>query len=108
VTFRARVFLATALAALVPLTILTLGVRQEMERRLGKEALRRGEAAVQALGAELGRERERVAARLEALAEHLSTDNRFRLACRCNTRLSPARPVPLSQPTRCRNRWCFK
>ncbi|MBA3894384.1 MAG: HAMP domain-containing protein [Gemmatimonadales bacterium] len=79
-SFRARAFLAISLAVLAPLTILTLGVRREMDRRLGEEALRRGEAAVQALGAELGREHERVAARLEALAENLSTDNRFRLA----------------------------
>ena len=79
-SFRTRLFLATSLAVLVPLTVLALGVRREMDRRLGEESVRRGEAAVQALGAELGRERDRVAARLEALAKDLATDNRFRLA----------------------------
>ncbi|MBA3316628.1 MAG: HAMP domain-containing protein [Gemmatimonadales bacterium] len=79
-SFRGRLFLATSLALLVPLTVLALGVRREMDRRLSGESRRRGEAAVQALGAELARERERVAARLKALAVELSADNRFRLA----------------------------
>jgi two-component system, NtrC family, nitrogen regulation sensor histidine kinase NtrY len=80
VSFRARLFLATCLAVLVPLTILALGVRREMNRRLAEEAGRRGEAAVGALGTELARERERVSARLTALARDLTADNRFRLA----------------------------
>jgi hypothetical protein len=80
VSFRARLFLAIALAVLVPLTVLALGVRREMGRRLSEESRRRGDAAVQALGAELARERERVAARLAALAKDLSADNQFRRA----------------------------
>lgn len=79
-SFRSRLFLASALAVLVPLTILALGVRREMDRRLGEESLRRGAAALQALGTELDQEHERVSARLAALAEDLSADNRFRLA----------------------------
>ena len=79
-SFRARLFLATSFAVLVPLTVLALGVRREMDRRLNEESRRRGDAAVQALGTELARERERVAARLVALAKDLSADNRFRLA----------------------------
>ena len=79
-SFRARLFLATSLAVLVPLTVLALGVRREMDRRLSQESQRRGGAAVQALGAELARERERVVGRLVALAKDLSADNRFRLA----------------------------
>jgi signal transduction histidine kinase len=80
VSFRARLFLATSIAVLVPLTILALGVRREMNRRLTEESRRRGEAAISALGTELARERERVAARLGALARDLTGDNRFRLA----------------------------
>jgi signal transduction histidine kinase len=80
VSFRARLFLVSCLAVLVPLTTLALGVRREMGRRLSEESGRRGDAAVQALAAELARERERVSARLLALAKELSSDNRFRLA----------------------------
>jgi signal transduction histidine kinase len=80
VSFRVRLFLATSFAVLVPLTVLALGVRREMDRRLDEESRRRGSAAVQALDTELAREHERVAARLVALVEDLSTDNRFRLA----------------------------
>jgi signal transduction histidine kinase len=80
VSFRARLFLATCVAVLVPLTVLALGVRREMDRRLSEESHRRGDAAVRALGTELERERERVTAGLTALAEELTRDNRFRLA----------------------------
>jgi two-component system nitrogen regulation sensor histidine kinase NtrY len=80
VSFRTRLFLATSVAVLVPLTVLALGVRREMGRRLDEEARRRGGAAVQALGTELTRERERVVGRLIALVKELSADNRFRLA----------------------------
>ena len=79
-SFRARLFLATSFAVLVPLTVLALGVRREMDRRLNQESRRRGGAAVQALGTELARERERVVGRLVALVKDLSADNRFRLA----------------------------
>ncbi len=79
-SFRARLFLATSFAVLVPLTVLALGVRREMDRRLNQESHRRGGAAVQALGTELARERERVVGRLVALVKDLSADNRFRLA----------------------------
>jgi signal transduction histidine kinase len=80
VSFRSRLFLATCVAVLVPLTVLALGVRREMDRRLSEESRHRGDAAVRALGTELERERERVAAGLTALAEELTRDNRFRLA----------------------------
>jgi len=79
VSFRTRLFLVSALAVLVPLAVLAVGVRREMDRRLGDEARRRVSAAVDRLGLELARERERVTGRLEALARDLSGDNRFRL-----------------------------
>ena len=77
--FRGRLFVASTLAVLVPLAVLALGVRREMDRRLGDEARRRGAASVERLGAELAQERERLAARLGALAGDLAADNRFRL-----------------------------
>lgn len=78
-SFRARLFLVSTLAVLVPLAVLAFGVRREMDRRLGDEGRRRGAAAVGRLGVELARERERVVARLEALSRDLAADNRFRL-----------------------------
>jgi signal transduction histidine kinase len=78
-SFRGRLFLASTLAVLVPLAVLALGVRQEMDRRLGDESHRRGAAAVERLGAALALERERLAARLDALSRDLAADNRFRL-----------------------------
>lgn len=78
-SFRWRLFLISTFAVLVPLAVLALGVRREMDRRLGDESRRRGAAAVSRLGAELGRERERVVARLDALSRDLADDNRFRL-----------------------------
>ena len=78
-SFRARLFLVSTLAVLVPLAVLAFGVRREMDRRLGDEGRRRGAAAVGRLRVELARERERVVARLEALSRDLAADNRFRL-----------------------------
>ena len=78
-SFRWRLFLISTFAVLVPLAVLALGVRREMDRRLGDESRRRGAAAVSRLGEELGRERERVVARLDALSRDLANDNRFRL-----------------------------
>jgi signal transduction histidine kinase len=79
VSFRGRLFLASTLAVLVPLAVLALGVRREMDRRLGDESRRRGAVAVERLGADLVLERERIAARLDALSRDLIADNRFRL-----------------------------
>ena len=78
-SFRGRLFAATTLAVLLPLAVLALGVRREMDRRLGDESRRRVSASVERLTVELALERERVAARLEALARDLAADNRFRL-----------------------------
>ncbi|HEY7611976.1 MAG TPA: HAMP domain-containing sensor histidine kinase [Gemmatimonadales bacterium] len=78
-SFRGRLFLASTLAVLVPLAVLALGVRREMDRRLGDESRRRGAVAVERLGADLVLERERIAARLDALSRDLIADNRFRL-----------------------------
>jgi signal transduction histidine kinase len=79
-SFRARLFLALALAALVPLGVLALGVRREMTRRLTAEDTRRGDAAVAALRDDLARESAAVAARLSAWTAELARDNALRLA----------------------------
>ena len=78
-SFRARLFVASALALLAPLAVLAFGIRGEMERRLGEESRRRVDAAIERLRAELALERDRVATRVEALAGDLAADNRFRL-----------------------------
>ena len=80
VSFRARLFLALALAALLPLSALAFGVRREMTRRLTAENARRGDAAVAALRDDLARESAAVAARLATLAAELGRDNGLRLA----------------------------
>ena len=79
-SFRARLFLALALAALLPLSALAFGVRREMTRRLTAENARRGDAAVAALRDDLARESDAVAARLATLAAELGRDNGLRLA----------------------------
>ncbi|HEU4525916.1 MAG TPA: HAMP domain-containing sensor histidine kinase [Gemmatimonadales bacterium] len=78
-SFRWRLFVISTLAVLLPLAVLALGVRREMDRRLGEESSRRGAVAVARLGAELAGERERLVARLQALGRDLAADNRFRL-----------------------------
>jgi signal transduction histidine kinase len=80
VSFRARLFLALALAALLPLSALAFGVRREMTRRLTAENARRGDAAVAALRDDLARESAAVAARLTTLTAALERDNSLRLA----------------------------
>jgi signal transduction histidine kinase len=80
VSFRARLFLAFALAALLPLSALAFGVRREMTRRLTAENVRRGDAAVAGLRDDLARESAAVAARLGTLAAELGRDNGLRLS----------------------------
>ncbi|MEZ0333644.1 MAG: PAS domain-containing sensor histidine kinase [Gemmatimonadales bacterium] len=79
-SFRTRLFLAFALAVVLPIGALAFGVRREMERRLGAEYDRRVAGAIEALRGELGREGRDVSARLSALIGELRSDNRFRLA----------------------------
>jgi signal transduction histidine kinase len=79
-SFRVRLFLAFAVAVILPLAALAFGVRRQMERRLGEEYERRVEGAAAALRADLDREGEDVGTRLAALADELRSDNRFRLA----------------------------
>jgi two-component system, NtrC family, nitrogen regulation sensor histidine kinase NtrY len=79
-SFRARLFVALAVAALVPIGILAFGVLREMTRRLTEENVRRTSAAVAALRDDLARESAATAARLATIAADLSRDNGVRLA----------------------------
>jgi len=79
-SFRTRLFIALALAALVPLAVLAFGVRREMTRRLTAENARRADAAVLALRDDLARESAATAGRLATLASELARDNGLRLA----------------------------
>lgn len=79
-SFRTRLFLAFTFAVVLPLGTLALGVRGEIERRLGAESDRRVSGSLAALRDEIAREGAGVAERLAALAADLQSDNRFRLA----------------------------
>lgn len=79
-SFRSRLFLAFTLAVLLPLGTLAIGVRGEIERRLGAEYARRVAGTTASLRDELERQGSELAGRLAALAGELESDNRFRLA----------------------------
>lgn len=79
-TFRARLFLAFLAVLLIPLGVLGLGVRREVDRRLTTEYDRRVQALAGVIEDDLRRQSGDVAARLGALREQLAAENRFRLA----------------------------
>lgn len=79
-SFRTRLFLALLGAILIPLILVALGVRHEMEGRLTAEYERRVQALATIMQSDLTREGHTVARRLEALATALTDDNQFRLA----------------------------
>ena len=90
-SFRARLFLALALAALLPLGVLAFGVRREMTRRLTAENARRGDAAVAALRDDLARESDAIAARLATLTAELEPGQRSSAGAGAGRRRRPAR-----------------
>lgn len=79
-SFRARLFLAFALGAVIPLALLAGGVRSELTRRLTADSRARAEATAREVEGDLVRESAAVADRLEAFAAALREDNRFRLS----------------------------
>ena len=79
-SFQARLTLAFALIAVLPLAILGLGVRREMTARLDAEAARRVDAVSSAVTTRLTSAIEADRRRLEAMASDLANDNRFRVA----------------------------
>ena len=79
-SFRVRLFVAFLAVLLIPLAVLGLGVRREMDRRLTAEYDRRVHALADLIQDDLRRRSGEVAARLAVLREELAADNRFRLA----------------------------
>jgi signal transduction histidine kinase len=79
-TFRVRLSLAFAAAALLPLVGFGLGVRHEMTTRLDQQAAERVASLVAVLRADLRSEIRLTRERLRALDQSLEDDNRFRLA----------------------------
>jgi signal transduction histidine kinase len=79
-TFRSRLLLAFAGAALLPLLLLALGVRRQLEWRLTTQYGRRVDALASIAREDIARESASIAARLATLVRRLPDDNRFRLA----------------------------
>lgn len=77
--FRARLVVAFGVVAVAPLVLLAVGVRRELQRRVGAQYA----ARVAALGAltreDLADQSARMAARLTALGDALADDDQFRL-----------------------------
>lgn len=79
-SFRTRVFLAFLAVLVIPLVLVGIGVRREMDRRLTAAYQQRVAALVEVMHRDLERRGEGLAARLAALREALAGDGRFRLA----------------------------
>ncbi len=79
-TFRARLFLAFVAVLSIPLAVLAVGVRREMDRRLVAEYDRRVRALAAVIEGDLRRQGGDVSSRLAALTDELAADNRFRRA----------------------------
>lgn len=77
-TFRTRLLAAFGVVVLVPLLVFGLGIRREMSRRLTAEYEQRVTALVGVIRADIARETDRIAARLDALKGALAADNAFR------------------------------
>lgn len=79
-SFRTRLFLALALAGVMPLGLLAVGIRREVDRRLTAEYRARVDGAVRNVRTDLARESAAIQGRLGAFAAQLAGDNRFRQA----------------------------
>ncbi|HEX5435604.1 MAG TPA: HAMP domain-containing sensor histidine kinase [Gemmatimonadaceae bacterium] len=79
-SFRSRILLAFLVVVLVPMAVLAIGVRREMDRRLTAQYEQRMTGLVSVITEELAQENSSIAGRLSSLAAALTNDNRFRLA----------------------------
>lgn len=79
-TFRSRLLLAFAAAALLPLLLLARGVRRQLESRLTAQYARRVDALASIVTDDVARESASIAVRLETVARRVRDDNRLRLA----------------------------
>jgi signal transduction histidine kinase len=80
VTFRLRVGLAVAAGAMIPLLLLTCGVRRETTGRLVSQGDERVQLAVAGARQKIDTEGQAIANRLDRLAVSLADNNQFRLA----------------------------
>ncbi|MEO8201573.1 MAG: HAMP domain-containing protein, partial [Gemmatimonadota bacterium] len=79
-SFRTRLVLAFGLVALVPLTVLVVGVRREMTARLNRQAVSRVDAQADLLRNNLARLHQATRDRLRRYSQELAGSNQFRLA----------------------------
>ena len=79
-TFRSRLLIAFALATIVPLAMLGVGVRRQLTARLVAQHQQRVEGMARVAAQDVDRESASIASRLSTLASALRTDDRFRLA----------------------------
>jgi signal transduction histidine kinase len=79
-TFRSRLLIAFALATIVPLAMLGVGVRRQLTTRLVAQHQRRVEDMAKVAAQDVDRESASISARLSTLARELRTDDRFRMA----------------------------
>jgi len=80
VTFRSRLLIAFALAAIVPLAMLGVGVRRQLTARLVAQHQQRVQGMARVAAQDVERESASIASRLSTLAGALRTDDRFRMA----------------------------
>jgi len=79
-TFRSRLLIAFALATIVPLAMLGVGVRRQLTARLVAQHQQRVEGMARVAAQDVERESASIASRLSTLAGSLTTDDRFRMA----------------------------
>jgi signal transduction histidine kinase len=79
-SLRTRLILAFAAIVLIPMALLAIGLRQEMNRRLSEEYQLRVDRVVDVIREDLARESAGIAERLESLEPALLSDNRIRSA----------------------------
>jgi signal transduction histidine kinase len=79
-SLRTRLLLAFAAVVLIPMALLAIGVRREMNRRLTDEYQHRVERVVEVIREDLTRESAAIAERLRSLETAITSDNRFRVA----------------------------
>jgi signal transduction histidine kinase len=101
VNLRARILIASGLAALVPVAILAFGIRREMTRRLTEQYTERVETIAAVIADDLADRSRDLEARLAALRAEIAADNRFRLAA--VGRLAAERPYLLDFAGRAMN-----
>jgi len=79
-TFRSRLLIAFALATVVPLAMLGVGVRRQLTARLVAQHQQRVDGMARVAAQDVERESASIASRLSTLAGTLRTDDRFRMA----------------------------